>query len=367
MELFRLPKLIETRWVSFENPTGAQGSGGTENDGSKGHPFDSILPSEVKTLLDMDGSGCVRRIWMTVNDRSPEMLQKLRLRMYWDNAELPAVDVPLGDFFGAAMGRTAVFENALFSNPEGRSFNCCVPMPFREHALVTLTNESQLPLNLLFYDIDLTVGDEHPADMLYFHSTWREEKPNVLGEHFVILPEVHGSGRFLGCCAGVIADPSYDGAWWGEGEVKIWFQGDQWPTLCGTGTEDYIGTGWGQGCYSNRTQGCHVADSEAGQYLFYRLHMDDPVYFRGSCRVAIQTIGGTSKEKVITLLEKGVPLTPVTIDPGIPGGFTHLMTLETPADLTSADLPDGWCNFWRQDQWSAVAYFYLDKPRGQAS
>jgi hypothetical protein len=365
MELFKLPELIETRWVSFENPTGANGAGGKENAGSKGHPFDSILAGEVKTLLDISGNGSIRRIWMTVNDRSPEMLRSLKLEIFWDHSELPAVSAPLGDFFGASMGRMADFENALFSNPEGRSFNCCVPMPFRKHARVTLSNESSVPLGLIFYDIDLLLGENHPADTLYFHSMWREESPNFLGKDFDILPRVEGSGRFLGCCAGIIADPRYAGSWWGEGEVKAWFGDDEWPTLCGTGTEDYIGTGWGQGRYSHRTQGCHVADSEAGQWSFYRFHLDDPVYFRGGCRVAIQTIGGASKEKVISILGAGVPLIPVTIDPAVPGGFTHLMTLPQPVDLRSSELPDGWCNFWRQDHWSVVSYFYLDSPQGQ--
>jgi len=362
MNLYEKQFGVETRWVSFENPSGKPGHGGLENEGAKGHPFDSVLAGETKTLLNVTGSGSIRRIWMTINDRRPEMLRNLRIEMFWDGEDRPAVSVPLGDFFGVALGRRAPFENALFSDPEGRSFNCFIPMPFRSGARVTLKNESDRDLPFLFYDIDLLVGEEHSDEMLYFHACWRRESPNTLGQEFLILPRTFGSGRFLGCNLGVIADARYEGAWWGEGEVKIWFGDDVKPTLCGTGTEDYIGTGWGQGVYSHRTQGCLVADSENREYCFYRYHLDDPVFFDGSCQVSIQTIGGTGKDKVVDLLKKGAPIIPVTIDPGKPGSFKHLMVLPQPVDLESPDLPDGWCNFWREDDWSGTAYYYLDTP-----
>ena len=358
MNLYEKPRGVETRWASFENVAAGRGEGGKENRGAKGHAFDSLEPGETKTLLDISGSGTLTRIWMTVSDRSPEMLRALRLEMFWDGASTPAVSVPLGDFFGIALGRKAAFECALFSDPEGRSFNAFVPMPFRTAARVTLTNTSEARLPHLFYDIDLLLGVTHTPETLYFHAQFRRESPNVLGEDFLILPQVSGSGRFLGCNLGVIADERYEGAWWGEGEVKVWIGDDTHPTLCGTGTEDYIGTGWGQGAYAQRTQGCPIADSTQRQWAFYRYHLDDPIYFDGSCRVAIQTIGGSAKEKVIALQEKNAALIPVSIDTGQPGGFIQLLELPPPLDL--ATQPDGWCNFWRQDDWSATAYFYLD-------
>lgn len=268
MDLYKLPPRVEPRWVSFENPTGKPSEGGKENRGAKGHPFDSVLPGEEKVLLDIAGSGSIRRIWMTVSDRSPEMLAALRLRMYWDHSETPAVDVPFGDFFGAVLGRPVAFESALFSNPEGRSFNCFIPMPFRTAARVTLTNEGETPLTMLFYDIDLLIGEEHGEDVLYFHSRHETAQPNALGQDVHILRKVEGQGRFLGCFVGVKSHPDYEGAWWGEGEVKIYFGDEAHPTLCGTGTEDYIGTGWGQGAYSHRTQGCPLADDSAGEWGF---------------------------------------------------------------------------------------------------
>ncbi len=361
MELFQKPRGVETRWASFENPSGGRGAGGLENLGAKGHAFDTLEPGEVKTLLDVtESSGTLTRIWLTIDDRSPERLRELTLKMFWDGAETPAVSVPLGDFFGIGLGRRVPFECGLFSDPEGRSFNCFVPMPFRTGARVTLTNGSDKPLGHLFYEIDYLVGVEHTSEMLYFHASFRRESPNSLGKEFEILPRTLGNGRFLGCNVGVIADPRYENSWWGEGEVKIYLGDDSHPTLCGTGTEDYIGTGWGQGAYSHRTQGCPIADSASGQYAFYRYHIDDPAFFDGSCRVAIQTIGGADKQAVLALQQKGVPLIPVSLDAPESLGFVKLLEPGTPVDLET--LPDGWVNFWRCDDWSATAYFYLDRP-----
>ncbi|AIE85459.1 hypothetical protein OP10G_2091 [Fimbriimonas ginsengisoli Gsoil 348] len=361
-ELFEKPKGVETRWFSPENPEGKRGSGGRENAGSKGRPYVSVAAGETATLLEFEGSGVVRRMWVTIGDRSPEMLRSLRIEMFWDGAASPAVSVPFGDFFGIGLGRRTPFENALFSDPEGRSFNCFIPMPFRQSARVAITNDSAQNLRHLFYDIDVTVNESLAPETIYFHACWRRESPNELGKEFAILPRVEGSGRFLGCNLGIITDPRYDGTWWGEGEVKIRTGDDQDPTLCGTGTEDYVGTGWGQGSYAHRTQGCLIADKERRHWAFYRYHVDDPVYFDGGCTVSIQTIGGIGKPKALELLANGVPMIPVTLDPGDPHPMIHLMGRETPVDLATEGTETDWCNFWRQDDWSAVAYFYLDRP-----
>lgn len=360
MELYRKPAGVETRWASYENPTAGRGSGGQTNRGAKGYAFDHLPAGATVDLLNIAGSGLITRIWLTVRDRSPQMLRALRIEMTWDGANTPAVSVPLGDFFGIGLGRRTPFENALFADPEGRSFNCFIPMPFRERARITLTNDSDTDLSHLFYDVDLLLGVSHPDDMLYFHAHWRRESPNTLGEDYLILPPVSGSGRFLGCNLGIMADPAYETSWWGEGEVKAWLDGDDpWPTLCGTGTEDYIGTAWGQGAYVNRTQGCPIADRESRQWCFYRYHVDDPIYFDHDCRVAIQTIGGSSKEHVMALQEQGAALVPVSINTPM-GQFLRLMEQPQPVDLGAQ--PEGWCNYFRQDDWSSTAYFYLDQP-----
>ena len=366
MNLFEKPRGVETRWSSFENPAAGRDCAGLENQGNKGHASDHLEIGETKVLLDVKGSGMIRRLWFTIMDRSPKMLRGLRLEMFWDGAAKPAVACPFGDFFGVGLGRRTAFETALFSDPEGRSFNCCIPMPFRKSARITLTNESGVPLNSIFYDIDLLTNVEHSSETLYFHAGWRREAPNELGKDFEILAHIAGNGRFLGCNLGIIADRRYGKAWWGEGEVKVWLGNDKNPTLCGTGTEDFIGTAWGQKCFNHRTQGCLIADEDKLQWAFYRYHIDDPIYFNDGCRVAIQTIGGTPKAEVIRLQGAGVPLVPVGIYPHDrkPAGFVGLLDMTQPVDLKSPTLPDGWCNFRRQDDWSATAYFYLDAPGG---
>lgn len=351
---------VETRWSSFENPAAAKGQGGRENQGAKGHPFDRLEPGETKTLLDVKGSGEIRRMWFTVRERDPQILRSLRFNMYWDDAKTPAVSVPFGDFFGATVGGPVAFESELFSNPEGRSFNCYIPMPFRTHARVTITNESQRLVPYVFYDIDFLLKPKPDQDLLYFHAIWRRERWTTIGRDFEVLPKVKGEGRFLGAHFGVMVNPENTG-WWGEGEVKMYLDGDSdHPTIVGTGTEDYIGTGWGQGVFRHRYQGSLVSDTKNGQYAFYRYHVPDPVYFHRELRVTIQQIGGDAKEKITGLLKKNVPIRPVTIDDD--GKLTKL--LESPASsLDQHPAPDkAWVNVYRRDDWSAVALFYLDAP-----
>jgi hypothetical protein len=365
MNLFEKPRGVQTRWSSFENPSAGRNCAGLENQGAKGHASDRLRPGETKTLLDVTGSGMITRIWCTIMERGPEMLRGLRLDIFWDQAERPAVSCPVGDFFGIGLGRMTAFESALFSDPEGRSFLCFVPMPFRKAARVTITNETGVSLSHLFYDIDLLVDIDHSPETLYFHAHWRRESPNELGKEFTILPRVCGNGRFLGCNVGVIAAPIYGKTWWGEGEVKVWFGDDKNPTLCGTGTEDYIGTAWGQGSFAHRTQGCPIADEEKRQWAFYRYHVDDPIFFDEGCKVSIQTIGGNDKMEIIRLKGLGAPIIPVTIDPHDRSDLVRLADVEPPVDLQSRTLPAGWCNFWRQDDWSGTAYFYLDAPENE--
>lgn len=131
-KLFEFNNASEPRWSSPENLNGSKGAGGKENNGGKGHPNDSIPAGQSKSLLDIQGRGIINRIWITINDRSPEMLRSLKLEMFWDGAEKPAVSVPFGDFFGVGLGRTAAFENVFFANAEGRSFNSFIPMPFQK-------------------------------------------------------------------------------------------------------------------------------------------------------------------------------------------------------------------------------------------
>lgn len=359
-ELYKLPEDAETRWASFENSRAGKGTGGAENKTAKGHAFEFMAPGETKVLMDVAGAGIIQRMWVTVSDRTPAALRSLRLEMYWDGASTPAVSAPLGDFFGVGLGRKTAFQNALFADPEGRSFNCFIPMPFRKGARVVLVNESKKSM-MLFYDINFQQVKSHGKDVLYFHAFWSRDLKPTLGKDYVILPTVSGRGRYLGMNMGVVTNPVYQKSWWGEGEVKIYLDGDtQLPTLNGTGTEDYIGTGWGQGKYANDFQGCLVADTIDGAWALYRYHIPDPVYFRKDCKVTIQLIGGDMLAKVREYNRKGAPLIPVSVAGD--NVFVKLLENEKPLSLEDTSFPEGWVNFYRQDDVSATAYFYLDKP-----
>ena len=130
--IFEFDSNSSPRWSSFENITAGKGQGGKENNGAKGHPSNGIEPGETKVLLNVQGQGIVNRIWATIIDRSPEMLRSLKLEMFWDGETKPAVSVPFGDFFGIGLGQTARYHNVFFANPEGRSFLCFIPMPFKK-------------------------------------------------------------------------------------------------------------------------------------------------------------------------------------------------------------------------------------------
>ena len=362
-DLYRYKADEQTRWASPENRSASKGAGGQENKGAKGHAWDRMQPGEAYVLADVQGAGTIDRIWITIDDRSPETLRGLKIEAWWDGARTPAVSVPFGDFFLHGAGEMVPMETALFSSSEGRSFVSYVPMPFRTGARLVLTNENAKPVNI-FYDVDYRAKPSQPDDALYFHATWRRERATKPGEDFRILPRVEGHGRFLGTSVTVLTNTAYEKSWWGEGEVKVRLDGDSdAPTLVGTGTEDYIGTAWGQGAYINRYQGAPVASwDNGGRWTFYRFHIPDPIWFHQAIEVGLQQIGGAPKADVLRFMKAGAPLVPVSVDAGNrQDGFESLRS----SGKRLQDLKlDGWTNYYRSDDVAAVAYFYLNKPEG---
>jgi hypothetical protein len=266
--------------------------------------------------------------------------------MFWDGEPKPAVDVPMGDFFCNNLGKKIAFQSALFSSAEGRSFNCYIPMPFRKSAKVLLVNEGK-EVVMLFYDLDFVLG-KVSADALYFHAYWSRQTTSKLGDDFVMLPKVNGKGRFLGVSAGLNTDSLYAKTWWGEGEVKMYLDGDQqYPTIIGTGAEDYIGSGWGLGTFTNLYQGCLLASDSSKEFVFYRLHIPDAIYFNSDLKVVIQQIGGGDMKEVRELVKKA---------PGFIMHCTH-------------PVEDGWLvtEIWNSkeesDQWFAK-YVVPNLPQG---
>lgn len=362
--LYTIDDDATTRWASYENTAAEKGQGGMLNEGAKGAPYVLLGPNQQYTLLNVDGAGIIHRIWLTVDDlyHVSEEWRALKIEMFWDGCETPAVSAPLEDFFCQPLGRNIAMENALFASPEGRSAECYIPMPFRTGAKIVITNESKERLHRVFFDVNFSSMDEIDDDALYFHAHWRREAPTTLGQDFVIMPKVSGKGRFLGCNVGVVRDQRYLG-WWGEGEVKIFLDGDsKFPSLCGTGTEDYIGTGWGQGFFVNQYTGSHLANDEKGLNGFYRFHIPDPVQFQQDCKVTLQQIGGTTKKDVETMIEVGLPVKPVA--------FIHssrvqhnLLGNDAEFDFDHKEFAENvFVGFYREDDLCATSYFYLDSP-----
>ena len=343
--IYEMPEGVETRWASGENPSGEKGKGGQFNAGRKGSPTVPIKAGESRVLAEAKNtSGTIRRIWMTFPDRTPQQLRSYKIEMFWDGAAKPAVSAPIGDFFGIGLGRKVPFESVFFSDPEGRSFNCLIPMPFKTGMKIVMTNESPNDLNELFYDVEYTIGDKHPANTLYFHAHYRRENPTTMQEDYEILPKITGKGRYLGANIGVIVNrKEYFNTWWGEGEIKMYLDGDtEFPTIVGTGTEDYIGTAWGQGKFAHLYQGSPVADENAFRWCFYRYHVLDPVYFYKDARVTMQQIGylaGHTREAI---------------------EYNNRKLIKAGAGRVPFDTSkDG--KFERTDDWSSCVYFYLDK------
>ena len=338
----------EPRWINFENPTGTKGGGAICNHGAKGHAFEHFEAGEEKVLCDFDGCGVIRRLWITLNDRSPEVLQNVYLKMIWDHAPVPQVFVPIGDFFCMGLGTMRSFENHFFTTAEGRSFSCTIPMPFLKNARILLWNNSGKYINNLFYDINLTL-EPLSDNVMHFCTHFQDLPKNQLAEDISILPLTQGAGRFLGANIAVIPDETaYPNLWWGEGEVKIYLDGDSThPTLAGTGAEDYVGSAWELGEFINEYQGCvtRIGNSVS----MYRFHVLDPIFFQQEICVKLQAMGGGPWDRVKTLRETHAPHTLVTYDDG---------DIHPIYRSTSHTEPKGYVNFFRQDHYRTVAYFY---------
>lgn len=356
---FQLSRTVRMHWANPENYDAQPHAGGKAHFGRKGSPCRGKLGAgETWVLASGRGTGTVRRIWITMSQRNPAGLRGLVLRAFWDDAEKPAIEAPVGDFFGSSLGRNLIHQSAWFNNPEGRSYNSFIPMPFRRSFQITVTNESPQDQSMFWYHIDYTLGDAHDDQTGYLHAHWRRENPTTLRKDFEILPRVNGRGRYMGANIAVIADgPRFGPTWWGEGEAKIYLDGDrELPTLCGTGSEDYICTAWGQGQFSLLWYGCQLCDSQRGQFAFYRLHGPDPIFFQEHCSVAMQQIGWCGSYGDLIKHARGAGVEQIVL-PG--DGSSRLSQAELDANPERAKTGG---LFEREDDWSATAYFYLDRP-----
>ena len=310
MDLKRLPLLsdAETRSVSAENPTGEKGGGARVRPqprspaarlgpGWKVRPCITLEAGAITQLADVEGPGVVQHIWITVK---PEAYRDTVLRFFWDGEQTPSVEVPLGDLFCNGHGlRYNVSSLPVAVNPSG-GFNCYWPMPFRQRAQITIENQRQEPVTGFFYQITYA-QTEVASRAACFHAQWRRSMTTREHPEHLILGGVRGQGHYVGT---FLAWTQLSNGWWGEGEVKFYLDGDtDYPTICGTGTEDYFGGAWCFGCgqdpaaaepYSTPFLGyplCHLKPGEVPRHALYRWHMLDPIRFQRDIRVTIQALG----------------------------------------------------------------------------
>ncbi|WP_448540239.1 glycoside hydrolase family 172 protein [Roseiflexus sp.] len=322
MHLGNLARLsrARTRSISPENFTGEKGKGGMATDGTgaacardlgvgwKISPSIRIAPGETRTLADVRGSGAIQHIWMTLTGHWRHSI----LRIYWDNQETPSVECPAGDFFACGWGQYAQISSlAVCVNP-GSAFNCYWEMPYRSGFRMTMTNIAAQEMTL-YYQITFTETDV-PDDLAYFHAQFRRVNPLPYKQVYTILDGVRGQGQYVGT---YMAWGVNNNGWWGEGEIKFYIDGDdEYPTICGTGTEDYFcgsynfDVGKDQGGYREfttpysglaqviRPDGLYRSQMRFGMY---RWHITDPIRFERDLRVTIQALGWRSGGRYLPL------------------------------------------------------------------
>jgi hypothetical protein len=302
----------ESRSISPENPTGEKGKGAMAipdpatsparklGRGWKVSPYVIIAPGEVKVLADISGAGAIAQIWMTPTG----LWRSSILRIYWDGSPTPAVECPVGDFFACGWNKYAqVSSLAVCVNP-GSAFNCYWEMPFRKRCLITKTNTAETSM-ILFYQINYVLT-KVPTDAAYFHAQFRRVNPLPYKQVYTIVDGIKGRGQYVGT---YMAWGVHNSGWWGEGEIKFFIDGDkEFPTICGTGTEDYFcgsynfDLGKENGGYREfttpyaglaqviRPDGLYASQQRFGMY---RWHIADPIRFKRDLCVTIQALGWT--------------------------------------------------------------------------
>ncbi len=316
--LSRLSK-AKSRSISAENFSGEKGKGGLATDGTgvnyahdlgqgwKISPSVNLAPKSVFTLAEIEGPGAIQHIWMTT---FPANWRRLVLRAYWDGEANPSIEVPYGDFFvNGWCERCNVNSLPVAVNPAG-GMNCYWEMPFRQSARWTIENLGDEPA-VLYYQIDYTLT-EVPADAAYLHAQWRRTNPLPYKEVYTILDGVQGQGHYVGT---YLAWQVNNTGWWGEGEIKFYLDGDQdFPTICGTGTEDYFGGAWNfeqpkgeYDVFSTAFLGLPQVIKPDGLYRsqarfgMYRWHIMDPIRFEQALKVTIQALGWRSGPRYLPL------------------------------------------------------------------
>jgi len=321
--LYRLSD-AKTRSISPENFTGEKGKGGmaTLEEGSaanaardlgqgwKVNPYVRIPAGETFTMAEIDGPGAIQQIWMTPAGKWRYSI----LRFYWDGEDEPSVEVPVGDFFAAAEVYNQISSLPVCVNP-GSAFNCYWNMPFRKSCKITMENLDDERMTL-YYQVNYTLTDV-PDDAAYFHAQFRRTNPVPYKEVYTIVDGIGGQGQYVGT---YMYWQTNNNGWWGEGEIKFFMDGDdEFPTICGTGTEDYFCGSYGfhgtkpdgtRGYvdYTTPYAGYHVVEPDDNvlnrsqtRLGMYRWHISDPVRFDKDLKVTMQALGWRSGGRYLPL------------------------------------------------------------------
>jgi len=296
----------KTRSICAENPTGEKGKGAmAEPDesscasmlgmGWKVRPCIDLPVGERTVLADIEGPGTIKHIWITATSRC---YRDCILRMYWDDEDKPSVEVPLGDFFcNGHATRVNVVSIPVAVNPSG-GFNCYWPMPFRRRARIEVENQHKDVVQGFFYQITYELDDVSDS-AAYFHAQWRRSVTRIEYPEHVIVDGIKGRGHYVGT---YLAWTQLSNGWWGEGEVKFYMDGDkEYPTICGTGTEDYFCGAWGFENAEGKTETfcapfagyplCVHKPNEVIKHGLYRWHIPDPIRFEQDLKVTVQALG----------------------------------------------------------------------------
>ncbi len=307
----------KTRSISPENFTGEKGKGGMSTDGLaakaardlgqgwKISPYIHIKSKQTYVLADIMGPGAIQQIWMTPTGNWRYSI----LRFYWDGETEPSVEVPVGDFFASGWGKYAKVTSLPVNVNPGSAFNCYWVMPFRKSCKITMENLDDKQMTV-YYQINYTLTDV-PEDAAYFHARFRRVNPLPYKDVYTIVDGIKGWGQYVGT---YICWGSNSSGWWGEGEIKFYIDGDKkFPTICGTGTEDYFCGSYGfevNGRYQEYTtpyagmpqvlipDGLNQSQQRFG---LYRWHIMDPVRFEKNLKVTIQALGWRSGGRYLPL------------------------------------------------------------------
>ncbi|MBQ8551634.1 MAG: DUF2961 domain-containing protein [Clostridia bacterium] len=312
-DMFRLTRKCDavSRSISAENFKGEKGKGGMSTDGAatnaardlgqgwKVSPYVRIGAGETFEMANIEDMGIIKHIWLT---HSEKMVRSFILRIYYEGSDTPSVEAPLDDFFCNTDNSFAqVSSLAICVNP-ARGLNCYFEMPFRKQCRMTIENISKDEI-CLYYQVDYVLC-EVPEDCLYFHAQYRRQNPVHYKDVYTILDNVQGNGHYVGT---YMYWGQNNNGWWGEGEIKFYLDGDkEFPTICGTGTEDYFCGAYNfdvQGRYTEfttpyagmpkviRPDGLYKANE---RFALYRWHIVDPIYFKEDIKVTMQDLGWRS-------------------------------------------------------------------------